>query len=278
MKRLIYLAIFLLPFSLSAQNTEKNIVFSNDELKIIQQEKNMWIVETADMSTMYIIEGKKKSLLIDTGTDCKGLNKIVEKITQKPLSVVVTHCHPDHAGNIKYFDDIYMHPYDTVLIDMFPATKEYKGEIHFINEGYIFDLGGTKLEVKHTPGHTPGSIVLLDWDSKNCYSGDAFGSGQVWLQVKPVSPISTYLASTKKMEKYMDKGIERIYCGHYPYTEIAYNIDYIVNMQHLAEEMLNGNALKNAKPFPQPVSIGIDNPKIVVGQNVMIVYDPENIK
>ena len=38
----------------------------------------------------------------------------------KSLDVVVTHLHPDHAGNMKYFDTIYLHPADTVMI------KEYR--------------------------------------------------------------------------------------------------------------------------------------------------------
>ena len=87
-------------------------VFKNNDVTISQLEANMWVVETSDNTTMYIIEGSKKAMLIDSGTKCEKLDSVIRLITQKPLLVMITHIHPDHAGNIKYFDKIYL---------MFPA-------------------------------------------------------------------------------------------------------------------------------------------------------------
>jgi hydroxyacylglutathione hydrolase len=230
------------------------------------------VVETTDNTTMYIVEGKEKSMLIDTGTKCEKLDSVVRLITQKPLYVVITHAHGDHDGNIRFFDEIYLHPADTVLLG-----KNYKGKVNFVKDGEIFDLGGTKIEVAHMPAHTPGSIVLLDKKAGNCYSGDAFGSGQVWLQLKPLSPIETYINSCKKMKKLMDKGITKIYCGHYPYPKKAFDKQYINDMLSLAEGLVNGNAPK-AIPHTQKVSIGCQNPMMVTQGEATIVFDPEHIK
>lgn len=100
-------------------------VFKNSDLEISKLEDKVWVVETTDKTTMYIIEGNDKALLIDTGTKCANLDKVVGQITKKPLYVVLTHAHGDHAGNIAYFDDIYLHAADTVLL------QKYKGKIHF---------------------------------------------------------------------------------------------------------------------------------------------------
>ncbi len=232
----------------------------------------MWVVETADNTTMYIVEGSKKSLLIDTGTKCEKLDEVIAQITQKPLLVVLTHAHPDHAGNIQFFKEIYLHPADTLLLDKF-----YTGKLNFVNDGDIFDLGDTKIEVVHTPAHTPGSIVLLDRAAGNCYSGDAFGSGLVWLQLKPPAPIKTYTQSCKKMEALMDKGITKIYCGHYPYVKKAYDKAYITDMRLLAEELDMGTA-PEGKPYPIKASIGGDNPMITTLGTASIVYDPAFLK
>jgi len=210
--------------------------------------------------------------LIDTGTKCDKLDEVIRTITKKPLYVVITHAHGDHDGNIGYFKEIYLHPADTVLMD-----KTYKGKIHFVKDGDVFDLGGKKIEVSHTPAHTPGSIVLLDRQAGICYSGDAFGSGQVWLQLRPYSPMKTYIESCKKMEKLMDEGITKVYCGHYPYVKKAYNKQYITEMRTLAEELVNGTAPK-ATPHPQKVSIGSDHPMMVTLGEATIVFDPEHIK
>jgi glyoxylase-like metal-dependent hydrolase (beta-lactamase superfamily II) len=196
----------------------------------------------------------------------------VRKITQKPLYVLITHAHGDHAGNIRFFDEIYLHPADTVLLD-----KTYEGKVNFVSDGQVFDLGGKKIEVSHMPAHTPGSIVLLDKQAGICYSGDAFGSGQVWLQLRPYATMQTYINSCKKMEKLMDEGIMKIYCGHYPYVKKAYNKPYISEMRQLAESIVDGTA-PEAQPHLQKVSIGCENPMMVTQGEATIVYDPEHVK
>lgn len=246
--------------------------FKNKEMQITKLYNNAWVVETSDMNTMYIIEGEKKALLIDTGTRYDSLDAIVRKITSKPLSVVITHAHGDHDGNVRFFNEIYIHPADTVLF-----KQDYKGKIKFIKEGYVFDLGGKKIEVKYMPAHTPGSIVLVDQETGSCYTGDAFGSGQVWLQLKPYAPMKSYISSCEAMLKLMDNGIDSLYCGHYPYLKSALNKEYITTMKNLATSIDNGNP-KNVEPYPLKVSIGCDNPMIASEGKVAIVFDPEHIK
>jgi len=253
-------------FTASAQ------VFKNGDLEISKLEDHVWVVETTDKTTMYILEGTDKAMLIDTGTKCEKLDEVVRAIIQKPLYVMITHAHGDHAGNIRFFPEIYLHPADTVLLD-----KTYKGKVHFVTDGQIFDLGGKKIEVVHMPAHTPGSIVLLDRKAGSCYSGDAFGSGQVWLQLKPYATMKTYINSCLKMEKLMDEGISKIYCGHYPYVKKAYDKDYILAMRHLAESLDDGTD-KSAIPYDRKVSIGCDHPMIATNGPASIVYDPEHIK
>ncbi|MFA6402207.1 MAG: MBL fold metallo-hydrolase [Salinivirgaceae bacterium] len=246
--------------------------FKNPELSISSIGKNRWIIQTTDNNTMYLVEGTKKALLIDTGNKCNQFDSIVRLITKKPLEVVLTHAHSDHTGNIDAFDEIYLHRADTVLLD-----KSYQGKLHFISDGDQLDLGGTILEVVHTPAHTPGSIVLMDKEVGYCYSGDAFGSGQVWLQLRPTAPMKTYIGSCEKMEKWLEKGIDSIYCGHYFYAKQAFSKEYITNMRILAESLENGTNLKG-EPYPIIVSFGADHPMIITLGLAGIVYDPEHIK
>jgi hydroxyacylglutathione hydrolase len=267
--------LYCLLMVLFLQSSLYGQVFKNKDLTINKLEANMWVVETSDNTCMYIIEGTRKAILIDTGTNCENLDSIVNLITQKPLYVVITHIHGDHSGNMDQFKDVWFHPADTVLLK---RGKPYHGNTHFVKEGDIFKLGGTEIMVKHMPAHTPGSIVLLDKKAGNCYSGDAFGSGQVWLQVKPFSPMKTYIESCMKMEKLMDEGISRIYCGHYPYVKKAYDKSYVSAMRKLAEALYSGTPV-DSKPFTVNLGdFGSDNPKIATMGTVSIVYDPEEIK
>ena len=273
MKPTHYLITILL--SVCLQATVSAQFYTNPDLKITKIEDKLWVIETTDNTTMYIIEGSKKAMLIDTGTKCENLDEVVSKITKKPLYVVLTHLHGDHAGNINSFADIYYHAADTLLLS---RLKPYQGKTHFVKDGDIFDLGDKKIEVKHMPAHTPGSIVLLDRANGNCFSGDAFGSGQVWLQLWPFSSMETYIQSCKKMEQLMNEGIFKIYCGHYIYVKKALDIKYIKSMRSLAEAVNNGTP-PTPQVFPTRIpGIGGSNPMLVTGDGVAIVYEPSHIK
>lgn len=268
MKKLASLLLYLLPMVniINAQD------FKNDELTITKIEENTWVIETAENNTMYLVEGTEKAVLIDTGNKCHGLEDIIRKITTKPLLVALTHGHFDHTGNIDDFKDIYLHVADTFLI------KNYKGTMHFINDGDTFDLGGKILEVFYTPAHTPGSVVFIDKQTQSCFSGDAFGSGLIWLQLRPTAPMSMYVGTCTRMLKAMDgKNITKLYCGHYPYVKKAYTKSYVSDMQKLAEALINGTA-PASKPYDIVVSFGCPNPMITTLGEASIVYDPEFIK
>ena len=246
-------------------------VFKNDDLQISQLGNHAWIVETSDNTTMYIIEGNDKALLIDTGTQCDSLDAVIRHLTQKPLQVVITHAHGDHAGNIDFFNEIYLHPGDSALLQ-----ESYKGKVNFVEDGYVFDLGGKIIEVRHMPAHTPGSIVLIDKEAGCAYTGDAFGSGQVWLQLRPFSPMETYIESCTRMIKLMEEGIEKIYCGHYFYVKKAFDKDHLIKMRELAISIKEGTVI-NTQPFNRKVPIGCDNPMIATSGDIGIVYDPEHV-
>jgi glyoxylase-like metal-dependent hydrolase (beta-lactamase superfamily II) len=248
-------------------------VFRNDEVTISKLDKNTWVMETFDMTTMYILEGTERAMLIDTGTKCEGLDEIVRKITQKPLIVVVTHNHPDHAGNIRYFDEVYMHPADSVIHLGIP----FEGEFIWMKEGDIFDLGERKLEVYLMPGHTPGSVILVDRSINAAFSSDAFGSGQIWMQLKPHVPMTEYYASCIRMEKLMnEQNLTKLYVGHYPFLKRALGLNYVIEMKYLAKRLSEGDT-SGAEDYPKMGMDLCDKPMVVKNGEAMIVFDSENI-
>ena len=263
----IFLFLLLLISCASATAQE---IFKNSELTITSIDKNTWMIETTDRTTMYLVAGSERALLIDTGTNCEALDEIVGKITTLPLSVVVTHDHPDHSGNIRYFDEVYMHPLDTVV----RMGGEFQGTYHWVNDGDVFDLGDRSLEVVWLPGHTPGSIVLLDPATQTCYSGDAFGSGLVWLQILPILPLQTYYESCVRMEKIMmEQNITKIYCGHFQHQNKTLSLDYIVDMKNLAQRLAAGDT-SGSLPYPMRnyADRACDKPVIATNGSAKIVY------
>jgi glyoxylase-like metal-dependent hydrolase (beta-lactamase superfamily II) len=186
--------------------------------------------------TIYIIEGEEKAILLDAGTKIDDLDKIVAGITKKPVTLIATHVHPDHTGSaINYFPEIWINAADTVNVPQFMA--DYKGKINYLEDGQVFDLGGRRIEVIFTPGHTPGSASFFEMDGRKWgYSGDAFGSGNLLLTTN----FSTLLATTTRIEAYMKRhGIEKMYPGHYMGANPE-TLQRISDLKRMSEEMIDG--------------------------------------
>lgn len=263
MKRLVSIIALLFVAQLTsfAQPTfqiDGEEVYKGDDVVFHQIDEHTWVGTGKVMSneSLYLVEGNEKSLLIDAGTNIKGLDKIVASITSKPYTVVATHVHPDHTGpSIDVFSEIYINPADTVGIPQF--MPHYKGEVKFLTDGEIFDLGGRKIEVIFTPGHTPGSTTFIDKAANYGFSGDSFGSGNLLL----TTDFSTLETTCKKMSKIMaDHKIEKLYPGHYfgGNPETKKRVD---DLEKISEEALSGK-LK-----------GEENPQGFMGLNLLINRD-----
>ena len=200
--------------------------------------EGVWCISDNGSDNIYLVEGEKNALLIDTGLGAAKLSDFVKTITQKPLVVVNTHGHPDHAGGNYQFKAIYAHSADFASIKQ-SGTKESRtkslasmvqgktaqdmvaieeaanardAELMPIKAGFLFDLGGRKLEVIETPGHTPGEIVLLDSKNRQVFTGDN-SNMMVWLFLPTSSPLETYLQSLKSLAQRANE-FNTIYPGH----------------------------------------------------------------
>ncbi len=219
MKKIIVLLLVFTAFQIAsisqilAQSIDGRVVFKNNDVVFHQLDAHTWI-GTGHLlfnESLYLIEGKDKAILIDTGVKIPHLDKIVDSITKKPLMVVATHVHSDHVGNVGYFPELYINPADTVNIPQ--AIPNYKGKISYLKDGQIIDLGGRQLEVVFTPAHTPGSTTFIDKEAGYGFSGDSFGSGNLLLFSGTFSQL---IATCSKMSKIMkDNDIKILYPGHY---------------------------------------------------------------
>lgn len=188
-------------------------VFKNDDIVFHQIDDHTW-VGTGHLSSnesLYLVEGNNRAVLLDAGTRITDLDKIVASITDKPVTLIATHIHPDHVGAANYFPEIFINPADTVGVPQMMA--DYEGEIKFLKDAEIIDLGGRQLEVVFTPSHTQGSTTFIDKDAGYGFSGDSFGSGNLLLFGGTFSGL---VATCEKMLAIMEKErIEYLYPGHF---------------------------------------------------------------
>lgn len=215
---------------------------------------------------MTLVVGEKRALLFDTGWGFADFTDVVKEITDLPLDVVISHGHFDHAGgNCFVKGPVYMHQADLEVekryfsslflanafhavssvqkivfwIPCIPKTlkkeeyaaRGYDGYIP-VEEGRVFDLGGTTLEVVELPGHTPGSIGLLCREKRLMLVSDAINE-TVYLHLPESQKLSTYIATVKKA---LQIDFDYFINGHVPklypknrmevYLDLAENLDY----------------------------------------------------
>jgi glyoxylase-like metal-dependent hydrolase (beta-lactamase superfamily II) len=131
------------------------------------------------MVRCFLIVGSVRAMLLDTGAVPCDLMGLIRSITPLPLVVLHTHGDGDHTANDNQFPNIYAHPKEFPIIRQF--RPELTSTLHPITAASSFDLGGRILQVIETPGHTPGSLCLLDRASRILFSGDTLSYGPVFL-------------------------------------------------------------------------------------------------
>ncbi|HOO75202.1 MAG TPA: MBL fold metallo-hydrolase [Tepiditoga sp.] len=110
-------------------------------------------IQTKPLDTnTYIID---ESIVIDPG---RGIGNYIEN----EVDVLLTHAHFDHTAGLSELKikNLYIHPKDVVMLtDPFVNLSRHMGE-EITYEGEWKDI--TKyFKVFHTPGHTPGSVIIL---------------------------------------------------------------------------------------------------------------------
>lgn len=185
--------------------------------------------------TLYLIEGKSRALLIDTGAKIAGLDKIIKSITDKPVTVVLTHVHSDHSGNVGFFPEVWINPSEIAVRSN--AVSGYEGQVRFLSDRQKFDLGGRTVEVFFAPGHTQGSTIFLDSSRRTGFSGSSFGSGNLNL----LTDFSTFIKTCDSVLSALKKRkIKILYPGHY-YGDNPDTPERIKEMRSLAKDILSGN-------------------------------------
>lgn len=231
---LALLLILCVPPPLSTQPTDKPKSGTQDStspkpvawFSVKQIADGVWRIDDHGNDNMYLVVGKEKALLIDAGTGLADLSACIKKLTSLPLLVMNTHGHMDHSGGDYQFNRVYTHLADSGMITQSSspglhtlmageAPSRYPGldslinkdftnarvpELLPIQEGFVFDLGDKELEVIETPGHTQGSICLLDAKSKMLFTGDNDNS-LVWLFLKECLPLETYVNSLQHLQR-----------------------------------------------------------------------------
>lgn len=175
--------------------------------------ENTWRFSDYKLTSMYLLAGKEKALLIDTGFGIGNLPEECAKLTDLPLTAAITHGHIDHAGGAGFFEKCLVSPIDTEAIrgtvstaarrKSVPANAARRGltvpfdvgdnvpdwsyapEWEPLQDGDTIDLGDRLIRVIAIPGHTRGSMAFLDVQNRLLFSGDACNPNMIMAKPTP---------------------------------------------------------------------------------------------
>ena len=259
--------------------------------------KDTYVINEFGLTAMYLLVGFEKALLLDTGCGLTDLPALLEKLTDKPIMVALTHGHLDHVGGIGQFDEIYLHPADFEMASVC-NTERMRGyvenlgkmgsyeafgispemiietgklpEMKPLQDGDVIDLGQRKIQVIHVPGHTPGGLCFLDESVRILFSGDACNTNLL-AQNTPVSETQRALMYLQTFTGRYD----RMWNGHVGYAgnflTCCQPSTTLSDLLTICEKILDGSA--------QPIEFPFLGRKMCAFEYGVsrISYNPENL-
>lgn len=177
----------------------------------------------------YIIEDEMKNcLIIDPGEEGAKLIKIIQEAKLKPVAILLTHGHFDHLGAVDPVRDafnipVYIHEIekDTLVDPVQNGSVRYPGlppvknreADHLITEEGMMKIGPFEFEVRHTPGHSPGSISFVFEEEGFAVVGDTLFSGGIGRTDLPGGDTDTLMNAIKDKLLTLESDF-LIYPGH----------------------------------------------------------------
>lgn len=175
-------------------------------------------------------ERSREAIAIDTAIPC--LEWISGELDERGWTlkyIVSSHGHWDHIGdNARVAEhtgaQIAVHPLDRERLTdpkALWAPFEIPPSVPAVDlaEGGEIRFGSIRLDVLHTPGHTEGSVCLLDKDEGRLYSGDTLFAGSFGRVDLPGGSPDAMLASLDRLRGLDDRLV--VLPGHGPSTTIA---------------------------------------------------------
>ncbi|MDO4740223.1 MAG: MBL fold metallo-hydrolase [Eubacteriales bacterium] len=144
----------------------------------------------------YLLAGTEHAILIDTCASSDEAKALAQSACRLPVVLVNTHGDGDHVAGNGAFDEFYMSEADYIGCRMAERCPESK--LLPLNDGDVLDPGGRPLEIIAIPGHTLGSVAILDCKHRVLYSGDSVQDGHIYMFGEHRKP-DAFAASLEKL-------------------------------------------------------------------------------
>ena len=182
----------------------------------------------------YIVfdEETKEAAVIDPAGDFPEIKSFIETNKLKVKYIIITHAHGDHIGALKELKDysnavVCLHREDEEMLKsksknfstMMGGTGVEMTADKFLEDGEVLELGDTKLNIIHTPGHSRGGISI--YCDKVLFSGDTLFQNSVG-RTDLYGGSMTELVKSIREKLFILPDDTAVYPGHGPSTTILH--------------------------------------------------------
>lgn len=178
-------------------------------------------------------ETTREAIVVDPGDDIRDITAILDRHQLKVKAIVITHAHIDHIGGAHRLKTltgapVYMNQNDQPLYDQLDMQAAWLGMRtpertpidQDVKDGDKLTLGPVDFEMRHTPGHTQGSISIYIPAEGKLIAGDTLFARSIGRTDLPGGNSRQIIVSIK--EKLLTLPDETLVVpGHGPNTTIG---------------------------------------------------------
>jgi glyoxylase-like metal-dependent hydrolase (beta-lactamase superfamily II) len=189
-------------------------------------------------NTYVLYNEQKQCCIIDPGcyfpAERDELKTGIEKAGLTPVLLLNTHCHLDHVFGNKFVHDtwgldLHLHEKEKPVLDFAPISGErwqlpfdnYDGPLVYLKEGNFIKIGEDQLEIRFTPGHSPGSVSFYSADNGFIIGGDVLFNRSIGRTDLPGGSMETLMESIRT-QFFTLPDETKVYSGHGPVTTVGY--------------------------------------------------------
>ncbi|HNT80930.1 MAG TPA: MBL fold metallo-hydrolase [Bacteroidia bacterium] len=189
-------------------------------------------------NTYVLSDESLECIIIDPGcynpAEKDELFQFIQQQKLKPVRLINTHCHIDHVLGNNFIAEAFDLQLELHLLEipLLRAAAEYgpqfdiylepvKEPLLMIKENTEIVFGKSKLQVLHTPGHSPGSLTFVSHEDRFIVSGDVLFRQGIGRTDLPGGNYNTLIKSIdEKLFTLPDD--YKVYSGHGPATTIGF--------------------------------------------------------
>lgn len=224
-------------------------------------------IRAATGEIMYLVKGNNAAYLIDTCLGVGNVRKAAESLTDKPITVLLSHGHVDHAMGAPLFENVYFnHADDAVQAAHRPLenrigyikvglgafddkeASDYWDHADYVqpedparykqlDDGAVFDPGGIHIEAYSLPGHTPGCMVFLIPEERILVTGDA-ANNSLFLFDEWSLPVEEYMKNLKRLIPRLRGRYDRCFMMHH---DMEASGQLLENMVQVCRDIMDGS-------------------------------------